>query len=108
MKSHICYKDIPKYINAVSKDSPPEVLVSKFQAYLHKKLIEQDDRPLSLLGRLLDRFVYGIILIVILIAAKNLFFLSYFHYIDKKSIEGICYKDVDDKVLISFKSDIAH
>jgi hypothetical protein len=102
MTNYITYKDIPGCIQSVSKDAPPNVLVSKYQAYLHKKLIEYDDRPLSIIGRFLDKVYYGLLLLILLLVANNLFLLSYFHDMDEISVSRIQYKDHNGKVLIVF------
>lgn len=109
-KKIITYQEIIKYANNINIDNPPAILLSKFQSYLYKKLMQSKLKPLPKLQPLrglaliIDMIFYNFLLIFIVLFAKNLLFIGYFHRVDEGSLKLLQYEDYDGKVLLRFRS----
>ena len=100
----ISYDEIPKIVDAVDKNAPPAVKLSKYQAKLYRRLMSSRIQGLGSLGRFVDGLTYGLLTVLALLTARNLLLLGYFHRVDEKSISRINYEDVNDIVIVRFNS----
>lgn len=109
-KKIITYQEIIKYANNIDIDNPPAILLSNFQSYLYKKLMQSKLKPLPKfqplrgLALMVDMVFYNFLLIFIVLFAKNLLLIGYFHRVDEDSLKLLQHEDYDGKILLSFRS----
>lgn len=101
----LLYEEIPKVCDHVDKTKRSRVLLSRFQAKLYKKMAEHSLKPLRKLAYILDMCAYASVLGCVLLFAKNLFLLAYFHRHDDHSLKAIEFEERGDKVLVTFNPD---
>jgi len=51
----------------------------------------------------LDVLLYGLMLLVIILSARNLLLLAQFHHFDEESLKRLKYVDSNGKILLCFK-----
>ena len=108
----ISYHEIESYIENINLDNPPAILLTKFQSFLYKKLMQSKLNPLPAtqpfraLAFILDAVYYSVILVFIFLFARNLLFIGYFHRVDEESIKLLKYKNYKGKVLLTFEESV--
>ena len=101
----ITYREIPKFCDRVDKNKRSEVLLTRSQANMYKRMTEHDLRPLRGIRYFADMAAYGSLLTRVMLFARNLFLLAYFHRHDSNSINRIQFLDKGSDVLVRFNPD---
>lgn len=97
------YKDIPIYCDQVDKDKRSTVILSRYQAWLYKRLTQNRLKPLRGLARFLDMIVYSGLVVCVFACARNLLLLSYFHRHNDSRTDLIEFRDLHNrKVAVTF------
>lgn len=100
------YQDIPKYCDRVNRDRRSSVVLSKRQAWLFKRLTRNRLEPLRGPARFLDMITYVGVLACVLVCARNLLLLSYFHRHNDSRVDLIRFRNLDGgKVEVTFNPD---
>lgn len=103
MVEMIEYADIPKYCDHVDKDKRSTVVLSKFQARLFKRMIQNRLKPLRGPAYFFDIATYAGLIVCVVACARYLLLLSYFRRHNDSRIDLVEFRDIDNgKVEVTF------
>jgi hypothetical protein len=95
-RGRITYEEIPKFCDSVDRTQPPSVRLNRWQARLYRELLRSPKSEHSVLLRLSSKLRFGLAMLLVLLTARHLLLLAYFHHHDVHSLSAIRFLPMDD------------